>query len=488
MDGSQKNGINTDAVLGKAFIERHEEEGYVDVAIVLDATRSRKASIDKIKRDFYNQMDKLSAVATDKLRLSIFSYGNGTDKFDDGSGDAKISDPTYHGTFTDFHSAADAVSRIQCEPGLTGIFNTLGLLSQMQSMEKIPQLDAVILYGDTVDELSNSNNLDSITTYARNMAIPIVTFLERTYGGSGTVPDRDIPAMRQISEATGVKNCPIPYEFNNPQVGFADYVRVIAAATQGPEAVAELKATGEIPDYVWETVPERTLETVAEPEPEPTGACGPSPVPVEEPETVWYEPEEERRREGGFFGGILSNLITAAIAAGVLLLAFNQEEDVIVTPIPEPVPEPEPIITTDNLETLLREGALVFDSRRYQEAFPTGEAVMTPNFMANLTVLGNFLEENLDFCPEGITFTGHTDPRGPNAYNLGLSQDRANAAQLFLSESFSLAVPVQAFGRGEEELLFSYTDAEVSSPSQEVLGLFAQERRIGVRCEGRGFN
>lgn len=440
MDG---NRIDTEVKPGEAWIERHEE-GFVDVAIVLDATASRQDSIDKVKRDFRKQMDRLSSVATDKLRLSIFSYGGG--------GQGYISEPSFHGTFENFHEAAQAVDQIRCRAGLTGIYNTLGALSQMQSRREIPQLEAIILYGDTVDELEDNVNLNHITRYAHNLKVPIVTFLEITRGESGTELQRDEPAMRAISEATGVKNCPIRYEFNNPQVNFADFVRVIAAAAEGPEVVEALKKSGDIPDEVWESLPEKTIETVSEPEPV---------MPV-------VEPEPEEKRWSSTFWGIVSGGSYVVPAVALLWLLANDANNVPTEPV-----EPE-IVTPDDLrESFDRTGEFIFDAERYQEAFPTGAAEVTPEFAENLNVLGQFLQDNPQYC-NGLTITGHTDPRGGSQYNMGLSERRADSVGTYLVSNFDIAAPIETIGRGEEELLF---------PGQSGADIYAKERRIGFVCE-----
>ena len=54
-----------------------------------------------------------------------------------------------------------------------------------------------------------------------------------------------------------------------------------------------------------------------------------------------------------------------------------------------------------------------------------------------------------------VTLTGHTDARGTEAYNLGLSKNRARAVRSYLLESVAMDPSlIQWRGEGERRLLF----------------------------------
>ena len=85
--------------------------------------------------------------------------------------------------------------------------------------------------------------------------------------------------------------------------------------------------------------------------------------------------------------------------------------------------------------------------------FATGSAELTPGAMQALDQLGTALT-SADLKSYRFRIAGHTDTVGSSAYNLTLSQQRANAVAQYLESKFSIpASRLTAIGRGENGLL-----------------------------------
>ncbi len=85
--------------------------------------------------------------------------------------------------------------------------------------------------------------------------------------------------------------------------------------------------------------------------------------------------------------------------------------------------------------------------------FATGSAQLTPGAMQALDQLGTALT-SAELQSYRFRIAGHTDTVGSRAYNLTLSQERANAVAQYLESKFSIpASRLAAIGRGENGLL-----------------------------------
>lgn len=85
--------------------------------------------------------------------------------------------------------------------------------------------------------------------------------------------------------------------------------------------------------------------------------------------------------------------------------------------------------------------------------FATGSAQLTPGAMQALDQLGTALT-SADLKSYRFRIAGHTDTVGSRAYNLTLSQERANAVAQYLESKFSISASrLTAIGRGENGLL-----------------------------------
>jgi OOP family OmpA-OmpF porin len=115
-----------------------------------------------------------------------------------------------------------------------------------------------------------------------------------------------------------------------------------------------------------------------------------------------------------------------------------------ITPITPPQPAPsKPVSET---ERQLVEGGRIRLENIY---FETGSANLLPESEATLDEVGSVLEKFVDLQLE---VQGHTDTRGSNAFNMKLSQSRAESVRRYLVTHFKLnEANVIARGYGETQ-------------------------------------
>jgi len=119
------------------------------------------------------------------------------------------------------------------------------------------------------------------------------------------------------------------------------------------------------------------------------------------------------------------------------------------TPVPAP-PPPAPTQRQSEAERQLVEtGAIVLPDVHFE----TNKADLLPESIGRLDEAGAALEK---FSALEIEVQGHTDSRGSSAYNLKLSQARAETVRAYLLKHFSLpAENYTAKGYGESRLVVS---------------------------------
>ena len=100
-----------------------------------------------------------------------------------------------------------------------------------------------------------------------------------------------------------------------------------------------------------------------------------------------------------------------------------------VTPPPPPVPVAAPV--TDSERQLIQHGRLRLENVYFEK----GSAVLLPESETSINEAGSALEKFKDIRVE---VEGHTDTRGPAAYNLRLSQMRAETVRSYLLKHFQL--------------------------------------------------
>ena len=133
--------------------------------------------------------------------------------------------------------------------------------------------------------------------------------------------------------------------------------------------------------------------------------------------------------------------------SGVQLSGSSHAHDVTpVTPTPTPPPVPAPAPPVSETERQLVEGGKVRLENVY---FETNSANLLPESEATLNEVGGVLEK---FVELKVEVQGHTDTRGSNAYNMKLSQARAESVRRYLLGHFHLRDEnVTAKGYGETQ-------------------------------------
>ena len=136
------------------------------------------------------------------------------------------------------------------------------------------------------------------------------------------------------------------------------------------------------------------------------------------------------------------------------------EPEPVVVPEPEPEPEPEPVIDLVQKSeefTSRIAGITLFD---FDKSFIRAEAFPI------LDDIATWLIEN----PEhSALIEGYTDYKGSDAYNLGLSQRRADSVMKYLVDKGVAKERLEAIGRGKGKFTEGDTDAEQRQQNRRVV-------------------
>ena len=134
--------------------------------------------------------------------------------------------------------------------------------------------------------------------------------------------------------------------------------------------------------------------------------------------------------------------------------AMNERKSATTAPAPEapkatpvtPPPAPKASEPANEVERQLISGGVVRLENIY---FETGKAALLPESEKSLNEAGDALEKFVDLRVE---VQGHTDTRGSAAYNMKLSQSRAESVRQYLVEHFHLKPEnIVAKGYGETQ-------------------------------------
>lgn len=238
------SGANTahvvDNGLGGQFVqaERHEAKP-VEGTLIIDLTASRKDTRDDFVRDFTegsaafeNLIEEVSALGNVALTLIVHN-GDGVRNY---------------GRFESPNELAAVLADIECVAEKTQIEESLDIVPS--------DTHFVIVNADTTD----GDKVEALQEMAELLGVPVIPLLEETKGQAGTTQEhRD--TLRLMGEASGVHGGPFPYQ---TRMSLLDFVAVSAAATRGQAAIDELKAKGDIPQEVWDAIPQEALLSIAE--------------------------------------------------------------------------------------------------------------------------------------------------------------------------------------------------------------------------------
>jgi OOP family OmpA-OmpF porin len=149
-------------------------------------------------------------------------------------------------------------------------------------------------------------------------------------------------------------------------------------------------------------------------------------------------------------------------------------------PPPPPPPAPEPTVGPKTQE-LAQTGRIKLDN----VYFDNGAATLAPESQGTLNMVGTELEKYPDLRVE---IEGHTDTRGKAAYNMKLSQQRAEAVRQYLLSHFNLqADHITAKGYGETQPLTKERNAQELQENRRVMlrALNPEVLPHGVKVENK---
>ena len=168
---------------------------------------------------------------------------------------------------------------------------------------------------------------------------------------------------------------------------------------------------------------------------------------------------------GAAVGGVIGNntgstargAIIGAVVGGAAGAIIGHQMDQQAKEIDQSIPGAKVERVGEGIEVTFESGLLFdFDSD-----------VVKPTAAANLQELARSLNK---FGESNILIVGHTDSQGDDAYNMGLSQRRANSASAYLQAQGVPASRISTAGRGESEPVAS-NDTEAGK---------AQNRRVEI--------
>src|SRR5687768_5061699 len=174
---------------------------------------------------------------------------------------------------------------------------------------------------------------------------------------------------------------------------------------------------------------------------------------------------------GAAVGGVIGNntgstargAIIGAVIGGAAGAIIGHQMDQQAKEIDQTVPGAEVERVGEGIKVTFDSGLLFdFDSDRIR-----------PDAAANLNELANSLTK---FPNSDLLIVGHTDSRGDDAYNMNLSQRRANAASAYLQSRGVPMARIKTSGRGEMEPVASNaSDAGMQQNRRVEIAIYASE-------------
>lgn len=174
---------------------------------------------------------------------------------------------------------------------------------------------------------------------------------------------------------------------------------------------------------------------------------------------------------GAAVGGVIGNntgstargAIIGAVIGGAAGAVIGHQMDQQAKEIDQSVPGAKVERVGEGIQVTFDSGLLFdFDSDRIR-----------PDAAANLNELANSF---VKYPNSDLLIVGHTDSRGDDAYNMSLSQRRANAASAYLAARGVPANRIKTSGRGEMEPVASNdTEAGMQQNRRVEIAIFANE-------------
>ena len=186
---------------------------------------------------------------------------------------------------------------------------------------------------------------------------------------------------------------------------------------------------------------------------------------------------------GAAIGGVIGNqtgstargAIIGAVVGGAAGAIIGHQMDQQAKEIDQSIPGAKVERVGEGIEVTFESGLLFdFDSD-----------VIKPTAAANLQELARSLNK---FGNSNILIVGHTDSQGDDAYNMSLSQRRANSASAYLQSQGVPSTRISTSGRGEAEPVASNdTEAGRSQNRRVEVAIYASpEYREQVKKSSSG--
>jgi outer membrane protein OmpA-like peptidoglycan-associated protein len=188
---------------------------------------------------------------------------------------------------------------------------------------------------------------------------------------------------------------------------------------------------------------------------------------------------------GAVLGGILGNnvgkggngaigAVLGGIIGGVAGNVIGNKMDKQAREIKETLPGAEVERVGDGIKITLNESIVNFDF---------DSSALTSTAKTNLDKLAQVLTNNPD---TNINIYGHTDSKGTDAYNLNLSERRANAVKAYLSGKGIASNRLFATGEGESmPVATNDTDAGRAKNRRVEFAITANEKMINEAQQGQ---
>ena len=117
-------------------------------------------------------------------------------------------------------------------------------------------------------------------------------------------------------------------------------------------------------------------------------------------------------------------------------------------------------------------GTRVVDSVELRVEFDFNKATVRPAYHNRIKEVADYLDRHSDV---DVIIEGHTDSKGSEAYNKGLSQRRANSVKKYLVDKFGISESrITAKGYGESKPIADNNTSEGRQRNRRVIAVFVK--------------